>query len=102
MRLKMCLLAVFGVVISASTFAKNETRLHRKCYLQIEDNSHIVHQFVTSESNTKKFSASLNGRTIFMADGKTEQKIVTSYECIDVDSKFKNERANEIEKITAF
>ena len=98
----MCLVAMLGIVLSASTFAKNEIRLHKKCYLQIEDNSHIVHQFVTSESNDKKFSASLSSSMVFMEDGKTEQKIMTVYECVDTDSDFKNKKAKEVEKNTAF
>ncbi|PKF61217.1 hypothetical protein CW745_11325 [Psychromonas sp. psych-6C06] len=102
MKTKYWLIGLLGITITSFATAKNELRIPIKCYVQIEDNSNIVHQFVSNEKNSKQFASQLIGKPVFMVDGKTEQTIITVYECVDNKSNFKNKEAIKLERNTPF
>lgn len=102
MKISLWLIGGLGVAFSFSLFAENETRLHKKCYLQIENQTKIVHQFVSNLKSDRAFIDSLSGKDVFMADGKTKQKITSVYECVDMKARFNSREAAELEKNTAF
>ncbi|MCP4324845.1 MAG: hypothetical protein GY951_04620 [Psychromonas sp.] len=103
MKTKLWLLLATGVVFSSVAVAEDKERSYIKCYLQLDDKSEIVHQFVNSgEGDNKQFIESLAQRGIFMADGVTEKKIQSVYECVELKSNFKNKKAVAVEKNTPF
>ena len=102
MKIKLFLLLMSTVIYSSTTVAQQPTREHIKCYLQIADQSRVISQFVITDQDKKQFIDDLPKRSVFMSDGKTEQQIVTVYECVELDGRFKNQNANDLEKVTPF
>ncbi len=102
MKTNLWLLLIAGVAFSSATVAQEKTRSHIKCYLQLEDKSKIVHHFVNTGGEDKLFIASLTERSVFMADGVSEQKIISVYECVALKNSFKNKDAKKVEKDTPF
>ncbi len=102
MKIKLWLLLATGVLFSSVMVAEEKKRSHFKCYLQLEDKSEVVHHFVNSGVEDKLFINSLAQRGIFMADGITEKKIKSVYECVEFKSNFKNKDAVAVEKNTPF
>lgn len=102
MKTKLWLIFATGVFFASATTAEENPRSHLKCYLQLEDNSKVVHHFVNNGGEHELFIDSLSQRGVFMADGVTEQRIQTVYECVDLKSNFKSKDAIEVEKNTPF
>ena len=102
MKNKLWLILATGIVFSSATIAQEKTRSQLKCYLQLEGKSEIVHHFVNSGQEDKEFIDSLTQRSVFMADGLSEKKIYSVYECVDVKSNFKNKDALVVVKSTPF
>lgn len=93
---------MLATVIFSGANAQQEVRSHIKCHLQIQDQSTIIHQFVLTGQNKDEFVDRLTKKTVFMADGNTEQQIITVYECVDLNSDFKGEKVINIEKNSPF
>ena len=102
MKTKLWLILATSVAFSSATIAQDKVRSHLKCHLLLEDKSEIVHHFVNTGQESKLFIESLTQRSVFMADGVTEQKIDAVYECVELKSHFKNKEAVIIEKNTPF
>lgn len=102
MKIKIGLILISGLFFSSVNIAQEKNRTHLKCHLQLEDKSDIVHYFVNTESSNEGFIAGLPELPVFMADGITEQKIVTVYECVETKNNFKGKEAIALEKRTAF
>ena len=102
MKKKLWLLLVTGIAYLPAALAEENKRSHLKCYLQLEDNSKIVHHFVNNDQEDNQFIASISLRSVFMADGVSEKKIQTVYECVDIKNNFKSNEAIVVEKTTPF
>ncbi len=102
MKAKLWLLLATSIAFPMATVAQENTRSHLKCYLQLEDNSKVVHQFVNGGAGEKAFINSLAGRSVFMADGVTEKKIESVYECVALKNNFRRKDAIAVEKNTPF
>lgn len=99
MKISLFITAFMAVLCAANVSAK-EQREHLKCYLQIEDKSQIVKQFVVTDTATKTFISQLIGHSVYLADGVTKKKIIQVYECTDLETKFSGADAAELEKNT--
>lgn len=102
MKIKLGLVLIIGGLLASTIIAKEQTRLHLKCYLQLENKSKIVHHFVNSGEANKSYIESLSKRSVFMSDGVTKQKITNIYECVAIKNSFKNKEALSVEKNTDF
>jgi len=95
-----CGLASIVMLISFSSLAQAEQRLHIKCHLQIEGQHATIQQFVIGDENKQKFINSLTGKTIFAADGRNKLQITAIYECVNLNARFNSRNAIELEKKT--
>jgi hypothetical protein len=100
--MKKILWLIAAISFSFSAFAQENKREHLKCYLQLEDKSDIVHYFVNTEKVNEDFIETLTELPVFMADGVTEKKIITVYECVGIKANFRNKDATILEKNTPF
>lgn len=80
------------LLASPSTHAK-EVRLHYTCFVQLQDQSQVVQQFVTSEETKHNFLAQLVGKKVFFSDGISASKVETVKECVTKNGLFQNKKA---------
>ncbi len=104
MKQKFLIMILTGLIFSPSLSAENEDvqRRHLKCYLQLEDKSTAVHQFVYSKQTQQDFVDSLAGRKVFQQDGVSFLKIKSVSECVETGKSFKSRQAKELEAATPF
>ena len=104
MKQKLLIMTLTGLIFSPYLFADNTDiqRKHIKCYLQLEDKSNVVHQFVYSKQPQQDFMGNLVGWKVFQEDGVSFLKIKTVYECAEISNIFKNKQAKELEAVTPF
>ncbi|WP_028864178.1 TapY2 family type IVa secretion system protein [Psychromonas aquimarina] len=104
MKQKFLIMILAGLIFSPSLSADNKDvqRRHLKCYLQLEDKSSVVHQFVYSEQTQQEFVNDLVGEKVFQQDGVSFLKIKSVYECVEAGKSFKNRQAKELEAATPF
>lgn len=104
--LRMPTRAIIGVAVSVlfcnTVLAETKERQTIKCYLQLEDKSNIVHQFVSTKGADKDFTDGVIGKGVFMADGKSEVAVINVHECVLLNESFKNKTAQKLEKNTPF
>ena len=100
MKIKLWLLLVVGGVLSSTAFAQEKVRTHLKCHLQLQDKTDIIHHFVNTEKDNKRFIDMLTERSVFMSDGVSEQAISLVHECVETKDSFKSEEAITLEKNT--
>lgn len=102
MKIKLWLIPICGLVMSANVIADQEVRTPIKCHLQIEDTTTVIRQFVVNNVDTKEFIENVVEKTVYMPDGRTKQQIINVYECVGLKSSFKSSAAIELEKSTPF
>jgi len=98
------LIGILGITF-CSTFSiasSQETRVHIKCYLQLEDKSTAIKLFVNNALNDSTFADSLLSKKVFMADGLTQQQIIDVYECVALNGRFSSDKAIYLENNSAF
>lgn len=94
------LVGLSAILISSGSFAQQEQRLHLKCHLQIEDQRVLIQQFVITDKSKQQFIAKLVGQSVFMADGRSKQEIISVYECTELNARFSSKEAIELEEKT--
>jgi hypothetical protein len=102
MKSKLLLVMLMTLLITPLSFAKNSERLHYKCYVQLSDQSDVVHRFVSAEKSQSEFEEGLPGSIVYSSDGVTGLKIITVYQCVGAKQSFKNKQAITIEAKTPF
>ncbi|WP_019615578.1 TapY2 family type IVa secretion system protein [Psychromonas ossibalaenae] len=77
-------------------------RKHLKCYLQLEDKSKVIGQFVYQKETKRIFIENIKGSKFFLSDGVSFIKISKTIECVDLNDDFRNRKAMQLERITPF
>ncbi len=85
----------------AESADKKSERVHYKCHLRLDDNSEVVHQFVSVGETKAEFQKSLPGSTLYTENGE-DALIETVYHCVTKKQRFKTKQAIELEANTPF
>ncbi len=78
---------------------KKSERIHYKCHLRLDDNSEVVHRFVSVGETKAEFQKSLPGSTLYTENGE-DALIETVYHCVTKKQRFgsKTKQAIELDK----
>lgn len=96
-KLSTCLFA--GCLLSTLP-TQAEAREHYTCYIQLEDQSKIIHQFVAVDESKSELLERLPTQLVFEKDGVTSQSILTIYECVTGKQQFVNAQARQLVRTT--
>ena len=97
--LMVCLIIPFSVVQSQ---VNTDQRIHYKCYLQLADQSKVIHRFVRVGKTQQEFEEGLPGSIVYSQDGVTGELIKTVYQCVESKQQFKSNEAVRLEAETPF
>lgn len=102
---KLSLLSIFLKVSVVMLFFSYLTcvaseRTDYRCFVELQDKSLGVHQFVTNERSESEFLNKLPGSMVYFSDGISGSKIVNVKECIKKGQTFESKEARELVKIT--
>ncbi|WP_354623361.1 TapY2 family type IVa secretion system protein [Psychromonas sp. MME2] len=89
-------------IVAAKDGTQSELRVRYKCYLNLSNDSVVVHHFVSDKNKRQEFEKSLSSRVVFAADGITSWQIKDIYECVPAKQVFANKKARELEAKTPF
>ncbi|MDA7745765.1 TapY2 family type IVa secretion system protein [Psychromonas sp.] len=81
------------LVFTSSLSYAAEERVTYTCFVELEDQSKVVHQFVYKNKNKEEFLLQLPGSTAYSSDGITGLKIKSVMECVTGNATFKNKDA---------
>lgn len=88
--------SITSIAFAEEANTSNE-RNHYKCHLGLEDDSVVVHHFVSVAKTKSVFENELSERVVFGADGVTSWKIKEIYECVGTKQSFTSKEARELE-----
>lgn len=95
----LLILSISPIAFAEEARQKNE-RNHYKCHLSLEDDSVVIHHFVTAAETKSEFENELTKRVVFAADGVTSWQIIEIYECVTAKQRFTSKEARELESKT--
>lgn len=98
---KYSALLVSGLLlITASMSTQAEQRERYTCYIMLDDQSKVIHQFVAVDETKSELLERIPSSPVFAKDGVSKQGIVAIYECITGKEQFKNYQARQLLKTT--
>lgn len=90
------LIAISLLFLSSLISVQAEQREHYTCYVLLEDQSKVVHKFVSVDETKSEFLESLPKLTVFAADGVTGSTIDRVYECVTANQRFSSKEARKL------
>lgn len=85
---------------TASSVHATEQRIDYSCFVKLEDQTLVVHQFVAEGESRKAFIKKLLGKMVYFSDGVSGSKIEDIRECVVTGQSFKSREARKIAEKT--
>ena len=89
-----------AIFFFSSSFVVASERVHYTCFVTLQDQSKIVHQFVSLEETKKEFLQRLPSRSVYFSNGVSGSTVKSVHECITGKKNFESKEARSIQAIT--